>query len=198
MTKRRITIIAAMMLAGIVALAVVCLTAWPPDWWMLHIPSAILAYAGFLGCIIVNIGLLFCKSWSETLADAFCEIGLAFAATTMISGAIWAHGAWGAPWVWEPRLTGTFLMTLIFLSWRMSRPWLRGRHLGRAPASAALIVLGLPAMALTHLAARWMGGLHPTGMHGFSQINPNILAMCFVAMAAFGSAAFVWRTSFAE
>ncbi|MCL2326725.1 MAG: hypothetical protein FWC40_09560, partial [Proteobacteria bacterium] len=61
-----------------------------------------------------------------------------------------------------------------------------------------LIVLGLPAMAFTHLAARWMGGVHPAGLHGFGQITLDILAMCFVAMAAFGGAAFVWRTSSAE
>lgn len=126
-----------------------------------HVCAAMLCYAGFLACVICNIGICAGKRWPMHLSIVFCDVGLLFALATMGTGAWWGYHAWGAAWVWEPRITGMLLMTLIFLSWRISCSILGDNLAGNRKYTATLLVLGLPSMFFTHVAVRFFGGIHP-------------------------------------
>lgn len=104
------------------------------------------------------------KNIRSILAKSACESGLCFALETLITGSIWAHEAWGSAWVWEPRLTGMLLTTLFFLSWRLVIAILGVEAISNRKMTASLIVMGLPSMAFTHMAARLFGGIHPKDM----------------------------------
>lgn len=129
-----------------------------------HVCSAMLCYVFFLICVGCNVFIGLEKNVSVAWPLAFCEVGLCFALVTLITGSLWGYHAWGAAWVWEPRLTGMFLMTLFFLSWRLACVVLGNTLVSNKKLTASLIVLGLPAMFFTHVAVRMFGGIHPASV----------------------------------
>ena len=131
-----------------------------------HITAACGCYFFFITCVVLNIGIQMGRRWPYALAVSSCEAGIVFALGTMLTGAWWGYHAWGAAWVWEPRITGLFLTTLFFVSWRIAVAIMGEEAMDNKKMTASLIVLGIPAMAFTHLAVKLMGGIHP------SQIMP--------------------------
>ena len=150
-----------------------------------HICAAILTYIAFIACTGVNIALYvqnIHKKPSSTeqsatkrrflrtlltpsAAIALCDAGLIFALETFITGMVWATDAWGAAWVWEPRLTGMLLMTTIFAAWRIGCSIVGHDTPNKIRYTAPLIILGLPSMVFTHFATDLIGGIHPKPAH---------------------------------
>lgn len=176
--KTRLAVISVAIAAICVALASVFSS---PSLLSFHICGVSLAYLAFIACTAINIGLYARdirakKSLKQnspnvptisrrfplpTASIALCDVGLAFAAETLMTGMFWAIRAWGAAWVWEPRLTGMLLMTAIFASWRLSCALLGSDTPNKIHYTAPLLVLGLPSMVFTHFATRLIGGIHP-------------------------------------
>ncbi len=130
----------------------------------IHVSAAITCYLFFIACVISCLCIAHGRSINPLFATSFCEAGLFFAAETLATGAFWAFQAWGKPWVWEPRLTGMFLMTLFFVSWRIAVAILGNEAVANKKLTASLIILGLPAIFFTHAAVRLFGGIHPDKM----------------------------------
>ena len=129
-----------------------------------HVTAACGCYLFFIACVVINIGIQCGRKWPQGMAVSCCEAGIFFALETMLSGAWWGYHAWGAAWVWEPRITGMFLMTLFFVSWRIAVVILGEEALINKKLTASLIILGLPAMFFTHMAVRLFGGIHPSAI----------------------------------
>ena len=138
--------------------------AYTPSILPLHVCAAVLCYVGFLSCVICNLGIWLGKRWPTQLSMVMCDVGLWFALATIGTGAWWGYHAWGSAWVWEPRITGMLLMSLIFLSWRISCGILGPSMAGNPRLTATLLVLGLPSMFFTHVAVRFFGGIHPASV----------------------------------
>ncbi len=49
-------------------------------------------------------------SWSQAAA----EVGCLCATLTLMTGSAWAHEAWGTWWTWEPRLTSSFVLWIMY------------------------------------------------------------------------------------
>lgn len=131
-----------------------------------HVTAAVLSYAGFIVCVIVCIGVSAGKFRCPALAVSACSGGLLAACVTLVTGSFWGYHAWGAAWVWEPRLTGMLLTTLFFAAWRLACGILGLEAVRQAKLTASLVVLGLPGIAFTHLAVRLFGGIHPSKLSG--------------------------------
>ncbi|MBQ1265868.1 MAG: cytochrome c biogenesis protein CcsA [Proteobacteria bacterium] len=129
-----------------------------------HVPAAIFTYLFFILCVVMNICRALGKQISLRRALSACDTGIIFAGITIITGMIWGRSAWGTAWIWEPRLTGMLLMTLIFVSWRMSATVIARHVVAERIATASLIILALPSIVFTHLATRLFGGIHPDAM----------------------------------
>jgi heme exporter protein C len=96
----------------------------PPDYQQhdamrimyVHVPSAWLASAGYMGLAICAV---FSLVWRHPLADlAAVEIGpvgAAFCALCLISGSLWGKPMWGAWWVWDARLTSMLVLFFLYL-----------------------------------------------------------------------------------
>jgi len=87
-----------------------------------HAPAAFAAYLGFL--LTAVGGALYLRSDDEQwdrLAVAAAEVGLLFCTLNIVTGPIWAKGAWGKPWVWDPRLVVTALLWLTYLAYALLR-----------------------------------------------------------------------------
>jgi len=87
-----------------------------------HAPAAFAAYLGFL--LTAVGGALYLRNDDEQwdrLAVAAAEVGLLFCTLNIVTGPIWAKGAWGKPWVWDPRLVVTALLWLTYLAYALLR-----------------------------------------------------------------------------
>lgn len=158
-----------------------------------HVPAAILSYLAFVVCVVLNIGRALGRKWPLSHALRACDHGIFFALATMVTGMIWGREAWGHAWIWEPRLTGMFLMTLIFVSWRLASRYIADHVTANRAATSALIVLGLPALAFTHFATKLFGGVHPSQMPKTGP-ESHVGPMAFICAIIF-YLAFAWTVS---
>ena len=153
-----------------------------------HVPSAWLCFIGFLGCFGASIGYLATrKSHLDIFAQASAEVGLMFGAIVLTTGPLWARGAWGVWWKWEPRLTSMALLILIFASYWVLRVY-GGRGEGIRKFSAFLAVLATPNIYFVRMAVKKWRGDHPDNV--ISRSDPDMkftLYFCFfVLLIVFG------------
>jgi len=110
--------------SALVASGILSLAASPPDseqgdlvrLMYVHVPAAWVAYLAFGVVFVASIGYLLTKRtrW-DRLGAASAEIGVLFTALTIVLGSIWAKPVWGTWWTWDPRLTTTAILLLIYL-----------------------------------------------------------------------------------
>ena len=89
---------------------------WAQKIFYVHVPSA---WVGFLSYFVVMVaGILFFMKkddYWDLVGLAAAEIGTVFMSLVLITGPIWAKPIWGKPWIWEPRLTTTLILFLIYI-----------------------------------------------------------------------------------
>ncbi|MFQ6676920.1 MAG: cytochrome c biogenesis protein [Fidelibacterota bacterium] len=111
---------------------------WAQKIFYVHVP---IAWSGFLSYFIVMVtGILFLikkdSKW-DRIGLAAAELGTMFVVLVLITGPIWATPIWGKPWIWEPRLTTTLILFLIYIGYFMFRKF--GGHPERVARIAAVI-----------------------------------------------------------
>jgi heme exporter protein C len=122
------------------------------------------AWCGLIGC--VAMGLCGAMSlvrrqliWDHWL-QAAGEIGWLCTSLTLLTGSAWAREAWGTWWTWEPRLTFSFVLWLIYAGIFLVRSGIEDVYL-RARISGALAMVGTCDVPLVFMATRWFRGIHP-------------------------------------
>ena len=82
----------------------------------IHVPSAILSELIYL-FLAVNgfIYLVWRTKISATFLNSAISIGLIFTAIVLISGSIWGKPTWGTYWVWDARITSTFILLIQYV-----------------------------------------------------------------------------------
>ena len=115
---------------------------WAQKIFYIHVP---VAWTGFLSYFIVMVaGILYLinkeQKW-DRLGLAAAEIGTLFVTLVLITGPIWAKPIWGTWWTWEPRLTTTLILFLIYVGYFMLRSF--GGHPERTSRYAAVLGLSL-------------------------------------------------------
>lgn len=148
-----------------------------------HICAALFSYICFIVCVVCSLAARICEKFSIRHAIAACDAGLLFAVETLLTGSFWAYRAWGTAFVLEPRLTGMLLMTLCFASWRIACAIIGTATPIYQKLTASLIIIGLPAMALTHFAVRLFGGIHPESIAQSGSPSPGIVPFVTIAAA---------------
>jgi heme exporter protein C len=105
---------------------------------------------------------------------------------TLATGSLWAHEAWGPWWEWDPRLTASLVLWLIYSGILLVRSSLDDPH-QRARVGAVLAVLGAVDIPLVVMATRWFRGMHPVS----PEMDPSMRLTLLVSVAAFTSL-FAW------
>jgi heme exporter protein C len=122
------------------------------------------AWCGLAACMAMGITAalyLFKRHayWDQwSLATA--EIGWLCATLTLVTGSIWSHEAWNTWWTWEPRLTSTLLLWLMYAGYFLIRSAIDDGE-RRARVSAVLAILALADVPMVIMATRWFRGMHP-------------------------------------
>jgi heme exporter protein C len=157
-----------------------------------HAPAAFAAYLGF-GLTAVGGGLYLWRNdeqW-DRLAAASAEVGLLFCTLVIVTGPIWAAGAWGKPWVWDPRLVVTALLWVTYLAYALLRSF--SDEGPRAARFAAVYgIAGVLLIPLNYFAIDLFGGRaqHPENLQRGS-LGTGTLLPFFAGMTSM-VLAFLW------
>jgi heme exporter protein C len=153
-----------------------------------HVPAAWLAYLSFL--VVFGASVAYLRTgrirW-DRIAAASAEIGVLFTVLAIALGALWGKPVWGTWWTWDPRLTTTAVLLLIYLGYLAVRR-ITGDPKRRARWSAVLGIVGFVDVPIVHLSVMWWRSLHqgPTILRlGGPEIHGSMLAALLVGVAAF-------------
>src|SRR6266702_5088688 len=88
----------------------------------LHAPAGMVSLLCFFVCFVGNFAYtLKRESKWDWLGVSAAEVGVAFCTVNIITGPIWAHPVWGIWWTWDWRLTLTFVLWLLYISYLLLR-----------------------------------------------------------------------------
>lgn len=126
-----------------------------------HVPAAMAMYAGFAVSAMCSLLYLLrpAKRW-DSAAVAGAEMGMVACLFVLISGPLWAYKAWGTAWTWDPQLTATFVLFLMYGSYVLLR-YFGGDGKQIKKVSAVLALLAIVNVPIVHYAAELWGGMHP-------------------------------------
>lgn len=154
---------------GVLVLGAYLSLVWsPPDVYQhdamrimyVHVPTVMLAYLAFVIVLAGSILYLWKRDlrWDRLAASA-CELGVLFTALTLAAGSIWAKPIWGVWWTWDPRLTTTAILFVIYVGYLMLRA-LQSDPLARARQSAVIGIVGFLDIPIVHMSVQWWRSLH--------------------------------------
>ena len=131
-----------------------------------HVPISILSFLGFLICAVAGVGYLIRRTevW-DRVAHASAEVGVVFVTLALITGVIWAKPVWGVWWTWEPRLTTTLILWLIYVAYLMIRHYAPTPQQGRS-WSAVVGIIGFVDVPIVYYSVQWWRSIHPVQVIG--------------------------------
>src|SRR5690606_12819572 len=90
----------------------------------------------------------------DLLAASVAEAGALLTALTLALGSIWARPTWGVWWTWDPRLTTTAILMLLYAGYLALRAFTEEpeRRARWSAAVGVLITLNIP---LVYMSVRW-------------------------------------------
>ena len=159
-----------------------------------HVPIAWLAYLAFLVTLIA--GALYLRHRElrhDRIAVASAEIGLLLTGLTIVVGAIWGKATWGKWWDWDPRLTTTAILFVVYAGYLLLRQSIGDRH-RRARLAAIFGIVAFLNVPIVHFSVLWWRGLHqpPTVIRpGDPTIDHLLLAELLASVVSF-TIVYVW------
>jgi heme exporter protein C len=167
------TVLRAIGITGVVGVVV---TVWlglfitPPDRFMgnlvrllyVHPPMAWVAFLAYGVSFAASLAYLWPRTRSQIwdrLAGSSAEVGIVFTGVTLATGSIWGRPTWGTWWTWDPLLTTTALLFVLYLGYLAIRQVPGAREVqGKRNAIAALVAfIDVP---VVYFSVYWWQSLH--------------------------------------
>ena len=127
----------------------------------LHVASAWTGLTSFFICFIANsLYVLRRQPRWDWLGVSAGETGLVFTTVVLLTGPIWAHPVWGIWWTWDARLTSTFVLWLLYVSYLLLRTLVEEPD-RRALLSALFGIFAFNDVPLVFGSIRWWRTQHP-------------------------------------
>jgi heme exporter protein C len=152
------------------------------------------AWAGMVCFILGAVGgaayLLTRRMRWDWLSTSAIEVGLVFSIIAILSGMIWARPIWNTWWVWDPRLTTTAIMTLIYLAYFILRAGLNTPE-AQARLGGVYAILAVLTVPLTFFSIRLFRTIHPVviapsgGAGSAFSMSPRMLTALFASLVTF-------------
>jgi heme exporter protein C len=125
-----------------------------------HLPLAWTMMLSALVCGIASAIYLFKRSErADHIAVAAAELTAVFGILVLITGPLWARKSWGVWWVWDARITSTFIMWMVFNSYLLLR---RFGGAGSEVLAAAVGFFGMMLVPFIYWSVNLWRTLHPT------------------------------------
>ena len=155
----------------------------------IHVPIALMSFLAFFIVFVGSVAYLIKRSnrW-DSLALAAGEVGVVFVSLALITGVIWARPVWNVWWTWEPRLTTTLVLWLIYVGYLMVRAYAPNRP--KAATYAAVVgIIGFIDVPIVYYSVQWWRSIHPQQVVGpladAGSLDPTMYMVLMVSMLAF-------------
>lgn len=151
-----------------------------------HVPNAWVAFLSFGVVFVASIQWLRTKGyWWDAVAVSAAESGIVFTTIALVTGSIWAKPTWGTWWDWDPRLTTTLILWLIYVSYMMLRSVVENPA-KRASLAAVVGIVGFIDVPVVFMSIRWWRTIHPVVITGSSvDLDPSMIVTLMVCLATF-------------
>jgi len=152
-----------------------------------HAATAWAGFTAFMVCFIGNLLYVWKREPKyDWLGVSSAEVGLACITIVLITGPIWAHPVWGIWWTWDARLTSTFVLWLLYVSYLLLRTLIEEPE-RRALLSAVFGIFAFLDVPLVYGSIRWWRTQHPSpvimGGQG-SGLDPTMKKVFFFSVLA--------------
>ncbi len=153
------------------------------------------AWVGMLAFTLAMIsGIIYLRNkrpvW-DIVGLASVEVGMVFMLIAIVTGSIWARPIWNTWWTWDPRLTTTTIMELVFASYLLLRQGIEEPE-RRARFGAVYAIIGFLSVPLTFFSIRIFRTIHPVvvganeaGAQGAFDMTPKMGLTFAVSLIAF-------------
>ena len=131
-----------------------------------HVPIAIMSFLAFFVVFIGSLMYLITRTpkW-DAVAHASAEGGVVFVTLALLTGIIWARPVWNTWWTWEPRLTTTMILWLIYVAYLMVRSYAPSQSKG-AIYAAVVGIIGFIDVPIVYYSVVWWRSIHPSPVVG--------------------------------
>lgn len=148
-----------------------------------HVSSAFTAFIAFgVTCLCSIFYLIKRNDKFDLLAVASAELGIVFCTVVLTTGPIWAKYAWNTWWNWEPRLTSTLILWLMYIGYFLMRSALPEEK--KRVYSAVLGILAFLNVPIVYFSVEfWKGKLHP-GIETKMNLPPTMFKTWLIAWMA--------------
>ena len=152
-----------------------------------HVTSAWTGFVAFFLVLVSSIAYLFRRrpQW-DWLAVSAAEVGVAFFTVVLVTGPIWAKPVWGIWWTWDARLTSTFVLWVMYVSYLLLRT-LVGDPERRAMVSAVFGIFAFLDVPLVYLSIWFWRTQHPQPVIGGGGLDKRmwpVFLICWAALLA--------------
>ncbi len=155
----------------------------------IHVPSAIASYLCFTVVFAASVALLWTRNLRfDAVARAAAGVGVLFTALTLATGAIWGKPIWGVWWAWDPRLTTTLVLLLIYAGYLLARSLSDRGDVQAARYASVFAIIGFIDIPIINQSVNWWRTLHPepivTRLPGSQTLPDSMLAVLVLGMVA--------------
>ncbi len=152
-----------------------------------HVSSALTMFLAFFIVFISSIIYLWKRlTWWDNVAASAAEIGVVFCTLVLITGPIWARPIWGAWWSWDPTLTLTLVLWLIYIAYLMLRTDTYDER--RTRFSAVVGIIGFIDVPIIRWSVEKWRTIHPKPVvlqeGGTTGLPPSMLLTFLICIAA--------------
>ena len=151
-----------------------------------HMGTVWVATVAFIIVFIASILYLINgnRKW-DVLAYSSAELGVLFITLTIITGSFWAKPVWGTWWTWDPQLTTTFILWILYIVYLIIRSS-SGYDEKKAKYSAVFAIIAFIDLPLVYISARVMRGISPVVFGpGGGGIEPKMMNALLIALVSF-------------
>ncbi len=154
----------------------------------IHMPTAVVALMAYSAAFVASMAYLMKRHrTADDIAYASAEVGFVFCTCVLVTGPLWAKPVWGIWWTWDARLTSTFVLWVLFISYLMLRRYLINPD--QAEVLAAVVsIIGFADAIFDYMSIRWFRTQHPqpviAGGPG-SGLDPRMKLTVAVSLGAF-------------
>ena len=155
-----------------------------------HLSAWMTSFTAFSVVFVSNIAYLSSKrlKW-DCLGVAAAEVGITCCSIGLVTGPLWARPVWGIWWTWDARLTTTFILWLLYVSYLLLRGLLEDPQ-RRASLSAVFGIFAFLDVPLVYVSNRLWRTQHPQPVlaggegSGLDPIMGKVLLLCVISMFA--------------
>ena len=152
-----------------------------------HVPAAWTAFVAYFILFLGSARYLWKRSQAaDDLAHACGEVGFVFCTVVLVTGPLWAKPVWGIWWTWDARLTSTFVLWLLFVSYLMLRSYVLSPNRA-ATLGAVVAIIGFVDVPIVYMSIRWWRTQHPQPVIGGGEGSGLDASMWLTLLVSWGA-----------